>query len=124
MPAHCPQLHRHHRNNSRPGHDQVSTMYPVYSVNDVSGCTCSGAIRCGIVTAPLGERWGMDNPLRGIALTFASTFIFSLSDATGKFLTGYLPITEIAWIRYVIFVVFALVLAMRSGPGRFHVRKP
>jgi len=66
----------------------------------------------------------MDNPLRGIALTFVSTFIFSLSDATGKFLTGYLPITEIAWIRYVIFVVFALVLAMRSGPGRFHVRKP
>jgi drug/metabolite transporter (DMT)-like permease len=66
----------------------------------------------------------MDNPLRGIALTFASTFIFSLSDATGKFLTGYLPITEIAWIRYVIFVVFALALVMRSGPGRFHVRRP
>jgi drug/metabolite transporter (DMT)-like permease len=66
----------------------------------------------------------MENPLRGIALTFASTFIFSLSDATGKFLTGYLPITEIAWIRYLIFVAFALALAMRSGPSRFHVRRP
>jgi drug/metabolite transporter (DMT)-like permease len=66
----------------------------------------------------------MENPLRGIALTFVSTFVFSLSDAAGKFLTGYLPITEIAWIRYVIFVLFALALVTRSGPGRFHVRRP
>ena len=66
----------------------------------------------------------MENPLRGIALTLASTFLFSMSDATGKFLTGYLPITEIAWIRYLIFVVFAFSLALRSGPGRFHVRRP
>jgi drug/metabolite transporter (DMT)-like permease len=66
----------------------------------------------------------MDNPLRGIALVLASTFVFSLSDATGKFLTGYLPVTEIAWIRYVIFVGFAFALVLRSGPGRFHVRRP
>ena len=66
----------------------------------------------------------MENPLRGIALVLASTFVFSLSDATGKFLTGYLPVTEIAWIRYVIFVAFAFALVLRSGPGRFHVRRP
>jgi len=66
----------------------------------------------------------MDNPLRGIAFVLASTFIFSLSDAIGKFLTGYLPVTEIAWIRYIIFVGFAFALVLRSGPGRFRVRRP
>ncbi len=66
----------------------------------------------------------MENPLRGIAMVLASTFVFSLSDATGKFLSGYLPITEIVWIRYVIFVAFAFALVVRSGPGRFHVRRP
>jgi drug/metabolite transporter (DMT)-like permease len=66
----------------------------------------------------------MENPLRGIALVLASTFVFSLSDATGKFLTGYLPVTEIAWIRYLIFVGFAFALVLRSRPGRFHVRRP
>jgi drug/metabolite transporter (DMT)-like permease len=66
----------------------------------------------------------MENPLRGIALVLASTFVFSLSDAIGKFLTGYLPVTEILWIRYVIFVGFALPLVLRSGPGKFRVRRP
>jgi drug/metabolite transporter (DMT)-like permease len=57
-------------------------------------------------------------------LTLASTLLFSLSDATAKFLTGSVPVIEIAWIRYLIFVGFALVLTIRSGPGRFRVRRP
>ena len=66
----------------------------------------------------------MENPLRGIALVVGSTLLFSLSDGTAKFLTGSLPAVEIAWIRYVIFVGFALALAAGSGPGRFRVRRP
>ncbi len=66
----------------------------------------------------------MENPLRGIALAVASTLLFSLSDATSKFLTGSLPVVEIAWIRYLIFVGFALALTVGSGPGRFRVRRP
>jgi len=66
----------------------------------------------------------MENPLRGIALALGSTLLFSLSDATAKFLTGSLPVVEIAWIRYLIFVGFALTLAVGSGPGRFGVRRP
>jgi drug/metabolite transporter (DMT)-like permease len=66
----------------------------------------------------------MENPLRGIVLSLGSTLLFSLSDATAKFLTGSLPAVEIAWIRYVVFVGFALALAIGSGPGRFRVRRP
>jgi len=66
----------------------------------------------------------IENPLRGIAITLASTFLFSLSDATGKFLTAYLPVNEIAWIRYVIFVFFALALTLRTGSPRFRTRRP
>jgi drug/metabolite transporter (DMT)-like permease len=66
----------------------------------------------------------VENPLRGIALILGSTFLFSLSDATAKYLTGSLPVIEIAWIRYLVFVFFALGLVIASGPGRFRVRRP
>jgi drug/metabolite transporter (DMT)-like permease len=41
-----------------------------------------------------------------------------------KYLTRSLPVTEITWLRYVAFVVLAVWLDVRSGPGRFHVRRP
>jgi len=66
----------------------------------------------------------IENPLLGITLALASTLLFSLSDATAKFLTGSLPAVEIAWIRYLIFMGFALALTVGSGPGRFRVRRP
>ena len=65
-----------------------------------------------------------DTPLRGVALLVVATVFFSVSDAMAKFLSQSLPIVEIAWLRYVAFVVLAASLDMRSGPGRFRVRRP
>ncbi|MCW3475056.1 DMT family transporter [Limobrevibacterium gyesilva] len=64
----------------------------------------------------------MDNPLRGIALILGATMLFSLSDAMAKYLGQHLPVIEIAWIRYVIFVIFAAGLIAPSGLRRLRVR--
>ncbi|MBU6499375.1 MAG: DMT family transporter [Rhodospirillales bacterium] len=71
----------------------------------------------------------MDNPLRGVVLMLAATLCFSTSDAMSKYLGRYMPVIEIGFIRYVVFVVLALAL-MRGGVGRgqmlarLHVRGP
>ena len=57
-----------------------------------------------------------DDPLRGITLSLAATTVFAASDTTAKFLTASMPVVEIAWIRYVIFVVFAAYLARTPDP--------
>lgn len=50
--------------------------------------------------------------LRGVLLIIASVILFSVSDAMSKLLRLHgLPAVEIAWIRYVVFVLFALGLA-------------
>jgi drug/metabolite transporter (DMT)-like permease len=48
----------------------------------------------------------IDNPLRGIMLSLLATTVFAASDTTSKFLTESMPVVEIAWIRYLIFVLF------------------
>ena len=58
---------------------------------------------------------GTDNPLRGIAMSLLATTVFAASDTTAKFLTESLPVIEIAWIRYVVFVLFAAWLARPAG---------
>ncbi|MGA3400303.1 MAG: DMT family transporter [Acetobacteraceae bacterium] len=65
-----------------------------------------------------------DDPLRGIALSVGSTVLFSISDATSKVLTAYLPVVEIAWLRYVIFVLVAAVLVRRGRPRAVWPRSP
>ncbi len=57
-----------------------------------------------------------DDALRGIALSVGSTVLFAISDATAKVLTAHLAVVEIAWLRYVIFVVMAAVLVRRARP--------
>lgn len=59
---------------------------------------------------------GADDPLRGIALSVCATTVFAASDTTAKFLTASLPVVEIAWIRYIIFVIFAIWLARSPDP--------
>jgi len=65
-----------------------------------------------------------DNPLRGIALSLLATTVFAASDTMAKFLTESLPVIEIAWLRYVIFVIFAGWLARSSGPQALWPRSP
>ena len=65
----------------------------------------------------------MDNPARGITLIVFAALFFSLSDAMAKYLSAWLPAVEIAWIRYIVFVIYAWLLLRRSG-GRVRVRNP
>ena len=52
-----------------------------------------------------------EGPIRGITLSVGATVIFAVADATSKYLSTSLPIIEIAWIRYVIFLGLAACLA-------------
>ena len=65
-----------------------------------------------------------DSPLRGIALSLGATVLFAGSDTIAKFLTASLPVIEIAWIRYVIFVAMAVGLAARPGTRAAWPRSP
>ncbi|HLB97420.1 MAG TPA: hypothetical protein VJK90_07135, partial [Acetobacteraceae bacterium] len=47
----------------------------------------------------------IDNPLRGIMLSLLASTVFAVSDSTSKFLTESMPVVEIAWIRYMIFLI-------------------
>jgi drug/metabolite transporter (DMT)-like permease len=55
-------------------------------------------------------------PLRGIGLMVGATVFFSASDVITKVLTANLPAVEVAWLRYVTFVllVFPLATAARG----------
>lgn len=57
-----------------------------------------------------------DNPMRGIGWMVAATLIIPVMDATGKYLTAYLPPLEISLGRFVFQGLFA-VLAAALGPG-------
>jgi drug/metabolite transporter (DMT)-like permease len=69
-------------------------------------------------------RAGADNPLRGIALSLLSTTVFAASDTIAKFLTTTVPVIEIVWIRYVIFVLFAGSLARSANLQALWPRSP
>lgn len=49
-----------------------------------------------------------DRPFRGIALIVASTVFLGTSDVTSKYLSKTLPSIEIAWIRFLVFVLIML----------------
>ena len=55
-----------------------------------------------------------DRPFRGIALILLSTVFLGTSDATSKYLSTTLPSIEIAWIRFLVFVLI-MVPAMLPG---------
>jgi drug/metabolite transporter (DMT)-like permease len=52
-----------------------------------------------------------DNPLRGIALSASACAVFAVADTTSKYLSTNLPIIEIQWIRYMLFLGMAATLA-------------
>jgi drug/metabolite transporter (DMT)-like permease len=56
-------------------------------------------------------------PLKGIALIVGSTVFFSVSDVLTKLLTETLPAVEVAWLRYVAFVLLVLPAVLLNGGG-------
>jgi drug/metabolite transporter (DMT)-like permease len=62
--------------------------------------------------------------LRGILLLISATMLFSSSDAMAKYVTATLPVIEVAWVRYVVFVLLALLPAARDGAGLLLTRRP
>lgn len=65
-----------------------------------------------------------DDRLRGILLIVGATVLFSTSDATAKYVTRTLPVIEVAWVRYLVFVLAALVPLLRQGSDLLRTRRP
>jgi drug/metabolite transporter (DMT)-like permease len=79
--------------------------------------------RAGAASIAVGGLAG-DDPVRGIALVLAASVLFSVSDATSKYVAGTLPVIEVAWVRYVVFVLLATLPALRDRGATFHTRRP
>ena len=56
--------------------------------------------------------------LLGIGLVVASTVFLSAGDVTAKYLAGSLPVLQIAWMRFLGFLVILLPVVVASGPRR------
>jgi drug/metabolite transporter (DMT)-like permease len=57
-----------------------------------------------------------DRPLRGIALLLVSSVFLGTSDATSKYLSTTLPSIEIAWIRFLVFVLIMIPAMVPASP--------
>ena len=61
---------------------------------------------------------GSDNPVlmaRGIMMVLLATLMFACMDGINKSLVGDYSVVQILWIRYVFFLLFALLIARRRG---------
>jgi drug/metabolite transporter (DMT)-like permease len=56
--------------------------------------------------------------LLGIGLIIASTVFLSAGDVTAKYLSSSLPVLQIAWMRYLGFLLILLPAIVASGPRR------
>ncbi len=56
-----------------------------------------------------------DDPLKAIALAVSATMLFASSDTISKYLSTSLPIVEFIWIRYVLFLLMAVILVRRTS---------
>jgi drug/metabolite transporter (DMT)-like permease len=65
-----------------------------------------------------------DDPLRAIVLAVSATVLFGSSDTISKYLSTSLPIVEFLWIRYVLFLIMAMVLATHRPRGHLKPRNP
>jgi drug/metabolite transporter (DMT)-like permease len=66
----------------------------------------------------------VDNPLRGVALSLGGSIVFCAADTIAKQLAGELAIVQIAWTRYVVFALMALLLTTRMPGAAFRTRLP
>ena len=66
-----------------------------------------------------------DRPLLAIGLVLASTIFLSCSDVTAKYLASSVPAIEIAWLRYLVFLLIVLPPLLRTGIKRtFRSQRP
>ena len=66
-----------------------------------------------------------DRPLLAIGLVLASTVFLSCSDVTAKYLASSVPAIEIAWLRYLVFLLIVLPPVLRTGVKRtFRSQRP
>lgn len=59
-----------------------------------------------------------DVPLRGIMMILGSTVFLACSDTLAKYLSPSLPSIQIAWIRFLVFLVIMIVVALSMSKGR------
>ncbi|ABE39447.1 DMT family transporter [Rhodopseudomonas palustris] len=65
-----------------------------------------------------------DHPLRGIALIVASTVFLACSDTLAKYLGRTLPPIEIGWIRFLVFLLIMLPVALASSESPLRSVRP
>jgi drug/metabolite transporter (DMT)-like permease len=79
--------------------------------------------RPGASSAAVAGRVG-DTPMRGVLLVVGASIFFSVSDATTKYVTQTLPVIEVAWVRYLVFVLLTALPAMRDHGAALRTRRP
>ena len=82
--------------------------------------------RLPALARPAVRAWAprLDERLRGILLIVGATLLFSTSDAAAKFVTQTLPMIEVAWVRYLVFLLAALAPALRRRGDVLRTRRP
>ncbi|HXQ66346.1 MAG TPA: DMT family transporter [Alphaproteobacteria bacterium] len=66
----------------------------------------------------------LDDPVGGSLLLVGAMLLFSLSDASSKILAQSLPVLEIAWLRYLAFVLLVAPATARQGLWSFYSPRP
>ena len=72
---------------------------------------------------PDRSRAGADRTAWGVLAILAGTVAFPLSDLAAQSLTQSLPALEVAWLRYIVFLMAVLPLLMR-GTGALRTARP
>jgi len=65
-----------------------------------------------------GDAASRERLLLGIGLVITSTVFLSAGDVTAKYLSNSLPVLQIAWMRYLGFLLILLPVVLARGPSR------
>jgi drug/metabolite transporter (DMT)-like permease len=65
-----------------------------------------------------GDASAREQLLLGIGLVITSTVFLSAGDVTAKYLSNSLPVLQIAWMRYLGFLLILLPVVLARGPSR------
>lgn len=75
------------------------------------------------VAAPRVQTSGVERPVLGIVAILACTALFPVSDTAAKVLTRDLPALEVAWLRYLVFLIMTAPVLLR-GRAALATRRP